>query len=282
MIELHKVIEKHLQDSRRNTGMLHCSSHLTAPIRHTQLYYSGLEPEAGYDFQSDIRLMTGTLWHEEVEKMLKGKMVMTEVDLTEYLPDPWTGRCDWLEWDASEGAFVVNDLKTIKPEGIAWLKGKPKEDHIWQVSAYAVGANQSGIPVAGWGVVHYLPLGVGADPISLEFKLIPEYDVLERMRGVYDCCLDYKDDASLLHDHPAPEPRLSFNKAMNVVDVKMVPHWTSMYCPYPSTCGCGNQKTFKVGHFTKSLNYVPRIGYREYTDKVHDSFHPDEVKARFK
>ena len=74
---------------------------------------------------------------------------------------------------------------------------------------------------------------------------------------------------------PMPrEQRLYKNKEL--CEVKLIPHWTSMFCPYPDElCDCGHNlaeyKTNKIGHFAKEGNtwlYKPSKGYEDINPKV--------------
>ena len=58
--------------------------------------------------------------------------------------------------------------------------------------------------------------------------------------------------------------KVYWNKQQGVFDLKLVPHWSAEFCPYPDElCGCSKQGTTKVGHYTLDGNYVPRKDYED-------------------
>jgi hypothetical protein len=254
--------------------MLHCSSHLTAPLRHTQLYMSGT-PTIEAPITNSVRLQTGTMWHSFFEtEVLKSVPKMAETDLTPYLPEGWTGRADYLIWDVDSGCFELVDLKTIKAEGMAWIANGPKEDHIWQVSAYLMGCIRMGIPVrTDKAYVYYLPMneipGKRIDPVLTSFTPLSEVMIAERMDDVSRWVKQYL-DGDKLADIPKPEARVFKDSKLKRFDVKLVPHWSSMYCPYGDACGCSEQRPSKLGHWTDGDTFV-------YSRGVDESIIPPKV-----
>lgn len=270
MFDFTELITSQLEDSRRSTGLLHCSSHLAAPIRHTQLYWKHRDdPPPPMDFMGSIRMFTGTMWHERIEKWLaeSGIPFMSEVDVTMGLPALWTGRADYLIWDDEQQLFQLYDLKTIKGEGVKWLGDSPKEEHVWQVSAYLHALLDMGIPVsASRAFVYYLPMnpvmGESVEPVLIPFTPLDYADVQKRMRIVEDSL------EKPLVDYPNGTQKIFKNKVMGVEDVKVVPHWTSQFCPYPEECGCADQRPFKIGHYRSDGVYIPRKGYEDWEVEV--------------
>jgi hypothetical protein len=251
-LNLTALIAAKLREEKRNTGMLHCSTHLTAPIRHTQLYKAGV-PSADDSLASSIRMHTGTLWHAWFDDMLRssGNMVLAETDLTAYLPSGWTGRADYLIWNSHLDCFELYDLKTTKGESMPFIEyGGVKEEHMWQVSAYLMAAETAGIPVrTDRAYVYYLPMtepqGKSVEPILADFTPYTPYKVGERIEMVES----HLYPGAPLVPWPEPEARLYKDSKNKRFNVSLMPHWSSKYCPYGEACGCSFQRPQKIGHW---------------------------------
>lgn len=65
--------------------------------------------------------------------------------------------------------------------------------------------------------------------------------------------------------------KMYWDSKRGIWDVKLVPHWSTAYCPYPNElCDCSTQTTNKIGHWyidsdheDYPLRYQPRKGYEE-------------------
>jgi hypothetical protein len=58
--------------------------------------------------------------------------------------------------------------------------------------------------------------------------------------------------------------RIYRDKASGDNVLKLVPHWTSQFCPYPAElCGCGSQTSTTIGRYDESGDYTPRKGFEE-------------------
>jgi hypothetical protein len=64
--------------------------------------------------------MTGAMGHDWANRgLLAARLpVMQEVKVDRWLPEGWSGRVDWVFWNADLGGFVLGDLKTIKGDRI--------------------------------------------------------------------------------------------------------------------------------------------------------------------
>ena len=298
-VNLADVIHDALKESRRKPdGLLHASSDLMGSLRHAQLAIAGA-PKVESEITSDVRLMTGTMWHNFVHEALvkKGVPFMQEVKLAPYLPEGWSGTADWVFWSDEYKAFVLGDLKTIKGEGLRWIeKGGAKDEHLWQLSAYWYALEKMGIPlVKGFGIL-YLPMNDTTDkdeliePTVMECDPIPWDALNDRMSSRWELTHRYitsLGDSSeerwaeiaplQTPDNPRPYPfwitealapemereqKLDWNGKQNVWDLKLTPHWSTAYCPYPSElCACSEQSINKIGHYTLAGEYAPREGY---------------------
>lgn len=298
-VDLRSLLHARLLESRRPPdGLLHASGDLLGSLRHAQLRIAGA-PTIESEIVSDIRLMTGTMWHSWVGESLvrAGVMFAQEVKLAPWLPEGWSGTADWVFYDDTYRAWVLGDLKTIKGEGMKWvLKEGAKEEHLWQMSAYWHALYDRGLPmVKGFGVL-YWPMNDTTErdeliePRVMECEPLPRdlvYGVMadrweatkvylravrnEEQRWSHETGEhpdNYPTDDLYLNDRLAPEmsrvQKLYLDGKKNQWDVKLVPHWSAAYCPYPvELCGCSEQGTTKIGHYTLDGKYVPRKGFED-------------------
>ena len=293
-LDLRGLLHTRLLESRRPPdGLLHASGDLLGSLRHAQLRLAGA-PTIESEIVSDIRLMTGTMWHSWVGESLvrAGVPFMQEVRVTPWLPEGWAGTADWVFWHPEYRGFVLGDLKTIKGESMKWvLKDGAKEEHLWQLSAYWHALYDMGLPmVQGFGVL-YWPMNDTTERDELIEPRVMECEPLERslvhgvMHDRWVAATEYLDSIAvgtveaahyieqgrldwLLTDKLAPEisrvQKLYLDGKKNQWDVKLVPHWSAAYCPYPvELCGCSEQGTTKIGHYTLEGKYVPRKGYED-------------------
>jgi hypothetical protein len=209
---------------------------------------------------------------------------MTEVKLDRWLPEGWSGTADWILWSAEHEAFVLVDLKTMKSEGIRFIEsGGMKEEHRWQASSYWHALYRMGLPLLDKFHVLYLPMTPLMDrevePVLTESQPVPFQTinpVMEERWAWTEAYLQRVSEAvhspqwpylMYLNDALVPVQdrvfKFAYSSARNIVDVKLGPHWSAAYCPFPDElCDCSTQTTEKVGHYT-SDGYVPRKGYSD-------------------
>jgi len=258
--------------------------------------------------------MTGTLWHEWIGEMLvkKGIPVVRELDVTPWLPEGWAGTADYLFWDPELQGWVLADLKTAKGESFRYLKNEgAKKEHLWQVSAYWHALASAGFElVEGFNII-YLPKNDVKDftvePIIAEATPL-DIDILrETMNERWELTQQYLAEmesdqpwgmpgyeSDILNKYLAPPMERTqamwWNKETKVFDVKLVPHWTTQFCPYDNDlCDCSTQGTNKIGHWWAdpeipifedgALVYVPRKGYEDIDPEVEPT--EKEVKQRY-
>lgn len=166
-------------DRRPPDGKLHPSGDLIGSLRHAQLRAAGA-PTLPSDITSDVRLMTGTLWHSYFERILAtaGVKVKTEVKLDRWLPEGWSGTADWIAWHPEHKAWALGDLKTIKGEGMAWIaRDGIKKEHMWQLSAYWYALEKTGVPLLDEFGIFYLPMnGVAGTTVEPSFQVATPLD----------------------------------------------------------------------------------------------------------
>lgn len=282
--DLEELLEQKLAADRRPPdGLLHPSGDLIGSLRHAQLRAAGA-PTVASEVVSDIRLMTGTMWHTFFESVFRvNKLpVMTEVKLDRWLPEGWSGTADWLMWSDEYRAFVLGDLKTAKGEGMSFVERDGiKDEHLWQLSAYWYAVEAMGLPLVKAFNVLYLPMNATSDskvtPLLAEGRPLPREEVMFQMTERWRLTKAYLKQVShdghtmlnragaewhgqsfplnaYLNDLLAPEQErvqiLRWNGKQKVYDVKLAPHWSTAYCPYPNElCACSEQGTNKIGSF---------------------------------
>lgn len=300
MFDLNEILrEQLLSGDRPEDGMMHPSGDIVGPLRHTMLRMAGA-PEKQDTIASQIRLETGTMWHARIGRMLeaRGVPVMREVSATRGLPEGWAGTADLLSWSEADRGFVLCDVKTTKGEGIQYIaRDGIKTEHYHQLSAYWNAFADLGYPMVNRAVVWYVPMNEdyaianGVEPLECEVTPMSRDDLwplmIERRQLVDEYLerhveLEWKADVPTLDTFvndkladPMPREQKLF-KAKNIWNLTLVPHWTSMFCPYDdSLCNCGGNegedKTTKVGHFEAQGGawvYVPRAGYEDYDPAI--------------
>lgn len=292
--DLTDIIHSELEGQRRSPdGLLHPSTHLSGPLRHAMLDAGGA-PKLRSNVVSEVTLMTGTMWHEWIGGTLKrlGLPVMMEVNLTPWLPSGWAGTADLIVWNPQRGAWVLVDIKTQKGEGMRYIaRSGAKTDHILQTSAYWHAIRRMGLPLVRAIGVYYLPKndtrskGDVVEPLLIDFEPVPAKELGTLMRGRGKSITGYLE--SLPAEPPKtereysywqtpelaePEPReqrLYFDRTTGGHDVKLVPHWSTAYCPYhDDLCGCARQGTEKIGAYDPGGKYTPRRGYEDIEPEV--------------
>lgn len=278
-------------------------------------------PSLASELLSDITLETGRFWHRFMGEALvkRGIPFMQEVDLTPWLPKGWGGRADWLIWHPEYQAFALGDLKTKKGEGMRFVSESGiSEEYIWQLSAYWYAAREMGLPLIEGLAIYYLPKNDAPnkyeriEPKLVETRVLPEDEVLGEMEyrraRVDEYLLEVKGDgktdpgtlffAEQMGEGPgyvvdSLEPPLEriqkywWQKKTQTFDVKLVPHWSTAYCPYPNElCDCSEQGTTKIGEYRLDGLYKPRKGYedieptvrpteREFLKRMREANEPD-------
>lgn len=311
-VDLVGMIEEDLKLTRRPAdGKLHASSDLTGSLRHTMLRFVDA-PERDEAVVRQIRTRTGWFWHDHVRDLLgrSGVPVLSEVDLTPWMPEGWSGTADWIFWSPYYKAFVLADLKTTKGEAIKFRsEGGMSEEHWWQTSAYYHAAVSMGLPMVKGVAVLYLPMNdslkeEGIHPVVIEAEPVPLEKIKARMSSIKAAVDEYVDSLNfedgeyvVTTDGLAPPlertQKLYWDKASGQWDVKLVPHWLTDFCPYElDLCDCSTQKPNKIGHWKLVgggsednafiLRYEPRKDGK-FSD-VEVTIKPDdkEVKRRMK
>lgn len=252
-----------------------------------------------------ITLHTGTMWHEMIHDTLRrlGVPYMAEVNLTPWLPKGWGGTSDAAVWNPELKAFVLTDYKTRKGEGMRFIvRDGAKEDHRFQTSLYWHGWKKMGVPLAKKVGVFYLPKNDTRnrdeiiEPVLADFEPIPQRELTQIAKKRFNRLLEYEDSLPFVPesvqlremgvepdevdvpeveiDHwltdalepPQPrEQRVYFDRKTETWDVKLVPHWSAPYCPFPDTlCDCSTHGETKIGMFdVDGSTYIPRKGYEE-------------------
>lgn len=299
--DLTEILLAELRRGRRpNDGLLHASSHLTGSLRHAQLEVVGA-PRVESELLSEVTLMTGTMWHEFIHRALvaSGVPYMAEVNLTPWLPVGWGGTLDALVLNPELNAFVIVDFKTIKGEGLRFIeRDGAKDEHIWQTSLYWHGVKKmlgGTAKLAKTVAIYYLPKNDTRSkddiiaPVLVDFEPLPLQEVMATARFRAERVEAYKqslewprvedtgDGPSLnfwLTDELAPPQervqRIFYDRSTETWDVKLMPHWSTAYCPFPEElCDCNTQGQTKIGMYdTDGSTYIPRSGYEDIVPVV--------------
>ena len=291
--DLTEVIHHELLKQRReNDHLAHASSHLKGSIRHAQLDVAGA-PKVQSELLSEITLMTGTLWHEWIHDTLRklGVPYMAEVNMTPWLPAGWAGTLDALIWNPELKAFVLRDFKTAKGESMRYIRRDgAKDEHKAQVSLYWHAAKKMGVPLVKEAEVFYLPKNDTRskdeviEPILASFTPLPAKQLHGEAKQRWGRISDYVKSVGGEPGQPVPETdrpvgewltdaledvqprqqRVYFDRNTGTHEVKLVPHWSTAYCPFPTElCDCSTQGTTKVGYFDIDGEYIPRKGYED-------------------
>lgn len=293
MIEL---LERELRKDRRpNDGLLHASSHFTGSLRHVQLEVAGA-PQIERPFAQEMPLYLGTYMHELIHRAKRGRPYMAEVDLTPWMPDGWGGTADSVEFDPDTEEFQLDDYKTTKGESLRYIEQDgAKDDHIAQGSLYWHALADMGLPMARNVAVWYLPkndVGTkGLEPVRVEFAPLPKRalhaEAAFRKRRVDEYIESLGREAAYLRFGTSPDPldilvtsaldpvqerhqKLFYDKATETWDVKLVPHWSAAYCPFPDElCDCSAHGIEKIGMFdVDGTTYHARKGYTDVEPEV--------------
>lgn len=301
--DLTRVIEAGLRSEQRApTGLLHCSKHAAQPLRFTQLeMVLGGEEK---DFGDLMVLYTGTMFHREIENWVTKyldddwQIVGSEIDVTPYLPEGWTGTLDHLFLHVPTNTLSIVDIKTIKPEGIQYLTREPKEDHKIQVSCYHAGISFA--PAQGMFAfdldpeiaVYYLPKGRDSRnqtimPRMTTTKALSPPAVWSRLSHIkteVDAYVaEYERTGDVLNDVLAPMPeremKMYWDRAKMQWDVKLVPHWSTMYNDY-GPAYTPKQSSNLIGAWSIDGYYQPRKGYEHYTENDVPKPDRDEFRKR--
>lgn len=289
--DLAEIVAEELEAGRRpHDNLLHASSHLTGSVRHAQLAVAGA-PTIDSPLVSMIRMHTGTMWHKWLQDRLVelGIPFMQEVNLTPWMPKGWGGTADFLFFVPDVKAFKLEDLKTTKGEGMRFIQsGGAKLEHKLQTSLYWHAARRMGLPLVKEIGVLYLPMNDTRDvnetiePVEVNFEPIPWEEIQPVAKERAKAAKEYLD--SLPPDNPAmlagrlPEEwitpalapvqerelRTYFNRRDDKWELKLIPHWSAAFCPFPTwLCDCREAGTTKVGEWVGG-EYVPRAGYESY------------------
>jgi hypothetical protein len=289
---------------RQSDGLMHASSHLSGSLRHAQLEVTGA-PKRTDSVLSYITLKTGHLWHEYMHDTLRtlGVPYMAEVKLTPWMPKGWGGTADAIVWNPEYKAFVLADFKTQKGEGMRYIvRDGAKDDHRFQTSLYWHAVKKMGVPLLKQIGVWYLPKNDTRnkdeiiEPVLVDFDPLPQRELTQIAKTRFNRLLEYEKSlpfvpksvqvrelgiepeevdvpeaeigqwvTDALEPPQQREQRVYFDRKTETWDVKLVPHWSAAYCPFPDTlCDCSKHGETKIGMFdVDGSTYVPRKGYED-------------------
>jgi hypothetical protein len=286
---LHAELER---DQRPNDGLLHASSHFIGSLRHVQLEVAGA-PTIRESFARQMPLYLGQAMHDLVHRALRGEPAMVEVDVTPWMPAGWGGTADRVTFLPATGTYRLTDYKSQKGAGMRYiLEDGAKDEHQAQASLYWHALVKMGLPMEPEIDVVYLPKDEGreVEPLTVTFKPLPRRalhaEAAFRRRAVEI----YMDSLNItapgnplwpidfwLTDELEPvqerEQKLTYDKATETWDLKLVPHWSAAYCPFPDElCDCSAHGHTKIGMFdVDGQTYYARSGYEDIEPTVFPS-----------
>ena len=286
------MLEKELRKGRRdNDGLLHASSHFTGSLRHVQLEVAGA-PQIERPFAQEMPLYLGTYIHELIHRAKRGKPYMAEVDVSPWMPEGWGGTADSVEFDPGVDKFMLDDFKTTKGESLRYIeKDGAKEEHKAQGSLYWHALVDMGLDMTNNVRIWYLPKNdvstQGLEPIPVDFAPLPKRvlyaEAAYRKRRVDEyietlgelCVGDWLPGWITSELEPVQDrlQKLFYDRATETWDVKLVPHWSAAYCPFPDElCSCSAHGVEKVGMFdVDGVTYIARKGYEDVLPEVFPS-----------
>lgn len=268
--------------SPRNDGMLHFSQHLQHD-RHAVLAYTHGYPSVELPWSRVFPLVQGTGIHDLIHQAMDSLFdkYQPEVWIGPYHTDlghTWVGTADaYVEID---GQAWLLDYKTISGPGALFLDGKPKDEHILQVSAYYHFGPMQNCKTA----VVYFPTGPDyhkrwQEPMFLPFEPMHRVDVHERMVSVENAIFTAI-ETGVLPD--APKGEYVWKKQGKTWKLIYRPHYTTMFCPWGSLiddpCGCSQDEgkliaTYKDKIMSFSAEYatiVEQVGLPDEGDGDND------------
>jgi len=249
-------------------------------------------------------LWIGSLLHEDIHRILRktGVPYMAEVNMTPWLPAGWGGTADAFFWNPDLKAFVLADFKTSKGESMRYLiRDGAKVEHIKQASAYWHAARKMGLPLVKKIGVYYLPKNDTRskddliEPLLIDFEPLPVRELAKEMKYRHGRVSEYIDSLPPRLQSGAPtqqtydmllpmyltdalEPvqerqqKVYWDRNTDVWELKLVPHWSTMFCPFPrELCDCGSQGTTKIGFYDIDGTYYARTGYEDIEPLVSPS-----------
>jgi hypothetical protein len=298
-IDLGELFHTELLKGRRdNDYKLHASSHLMGSLRHAQLDVAGA-PKRTSELLNEITLMTGTLWHQWFHSALQrsGVPYMPEVNLTPFMPEGWGGTADALVWRPDLKGFVLLDFKTTKGESLKFIRRDgAKAEHIAQASIYWHAAKKMGLTMVKQIGVLYWPKNDTRskdeliEPVMVDFEPLPAKGLHAEMARRWGRVSEYVTSlggtpgqevsarplADWTTDALDPvqerEQRIFYEKTDGTWTVKLMPHWSAAYCPFPAElCDCAEQGQTKIGFYDTDGEYIPRTGYENIDPSVSPS-----------
>jgi hypothetical protein len=169
---------------------------------------------------------------------------------------------------------VLGDLKTARGESFSYLsRDGAKSEHIWQLSAYFYALLDMGLDMVNGFFVLYWPMNAvvrqEVEPRIEECEPLSREEVYGLMQSKYEAVTEYLDSLTfedgeyvnfVENTAISPEmervPKLIWNKQRDCFDVKLVPHWSTAYCPFEDDlCACNRQGVTKIGEWRRDTPY---------------------------
>ncbi len=240
-IDILEILGIHIKGLPRDTGFLHCSTHLSDIDLHNVMdFYKFDRVEDTYgDY---VRVTTGTLWHEYLGNVLSNRGDL-EIDVTNGLPSGWSGTADLIY----DGYLI--DIKTTTKEKMNWLshpKSTPLDKYIWQVSAYYHALENMGHWLKG-AYILYIPID-GGEFLLKEVEVLPKQMVWDMMADKKHAVDTYAENG-ILPDHPGYSYKLTTVKSRKIHELYQIPPVYASWCKFKD-CPCQGMEKKIVASLT--------------------------------
>lgn len=184
---------------QRDDGCFHCSDLGQCPRKVIWRLEGDIPP---YDLGRLRRQRQGTAIHQEYESPLaQVPSVAVEVDLTEWLPENWSGTCDGL-YLAEGGA--INDYKTVNANAFRFSKTFPKHGDCLQLGSYWGAAERMVEATIEEGTITYIGLGAFDEELQVPVDPVYKEEALREMAVLEHQYEEFK-ATGVLPDYPQPE-----------------------------------------------------------------------------
>jgi len=189
-------------------------------------------------------------------------LLADEFNLSDYLPDEITGKCDLVIQEKDTGKIILTDTKTAMPTAFKsysnWLV---KDSHKIQINSYRYALEKMGINVDEM-IITYFDRGGTNQPIFVDIDSYSKQDIQNIFDKYITAIQRYKEEEVL-------PPKIDLEIEIKDSSVYAKKSWQCSYCKYVDiTCegypNLDRKKAKEVGKLVGS-EFIPYKGY-EYLE----------------